>query len=787
MLIIADGWDELSTEDQSEQSFLYDLLFGEGYSLSVIVTSRPYASVPLHHLVNRLVEVCGFSGDNITDFIQCEFSNDKEKCSGLLAQLEGNPLIRSVCSVPLNCAIVCHLWHHFKGALPTTMSELYTKIILNVVLHNIQKMSRYENIPSLSHFGALPKTLQQPWSLVYELAFQTLSEDKIVFSHEDISVRFQDLAIGSEVFCFGLVQSAESIMVDGHGVSFHFLHLTFQEYLAALYLVRQPTDRQFQLCQSYAKSERFKMVWRFFFGLSFTICDHPVNSDVAKLLVDAYYHQIYTQNLSHFAFEAKHRSVDSLVVSKMKGSGSFNLFASSTFDFTAFIHVITNLEDQCTGVGIYLINFGPGAKQFEAFASALDGNLQVSRMDLRNNKLADQSLAFLFDRASSAFCRSLQCINLQNNMIGPKAITAITTVLAKSLPCDDRSILLDISNNPIGVEGIMALKNAMTAYKLANLKELSLAGSLTDDADTNAEVILALGSGHCSRLNKLDLSRNNLGGPGGKALGKVLPHLHSPVSLDLGETMLGDEGISALTQYLEGTCTIKNLQLRNNTIHDAGITCLAESMCTGLISMSDSCTLANNPIGLQGVMAVVKILCSDHFKADEIHLPECQLATANKSATNCDFVTTADIQQLLISDQRLRVNNNIYRLSIDSNDLSGEGIRILAMLMCVCPSLESLQCQSCGLTSDDLKQFFVQLSNLRLRSPYQILWWDLGENYIDNDGVSIIIQYLSIFPKLEAINLNGNDHVSTEMLKVLQEKLNVYQEVCLHACVVTII
>ena len=323
----------------------------------------------------------------------------------------------------------------------------------------------------------------------------------------------------------------------------------------------------------------------------------------------------------------------------------------------------------------------------------------------------------------------------------------------------------------------MALKNAMCAYKLANLKELSLAGALTDDEDTNAEIILALGSGNCSRLNKLDLSRNILGGSGGKALGKVLPHLHSPVSLDLAETMLGDNGISALTQNLEGTYTIKDFQLRNNIIHYAGIAYLAESVCKGLISISDDCTLANNPIGLQGVMAVIKILCSDHFKADQIHLPECQLARAIESSTSCDFVNAAGIQQL-ISNQQLQMNNYVYRLSIDGNDLSGEGIYILALLMYVCSSLESLQCQSCGLTSDDLKQLFVQLSNFSSRTTYQILWWDIGENYINNNGVSVIIQHLSMFPKLEAINLNGNDQVSPEMLTILQEKLNI--EVCRH-------
>ena len=141
VVIIADGWDELGTEDRREGSFLYELLFGESYSLSVIVTSRPSASAPLRKLrcIDQFVEVHGFIKNNIKEFIQSEFTNDVDKGSGLLEQLEGNPLIYSVCSVPLNCAIICHLWHHFEGALPTTMTELYTKIILNVILRNLQR------------------------------------------------------------------------------------------------------------------------------------------------------------------------------------------------------------------------------------------------------------------------------------------------------------------------------------------------------------------------------------------------------------------------------------------------------------------------------------------------------------------------------------------------------------------------------------------------------------------------------------------------------------------------
>ena len=111
VLLIADGRDELSEEKRSKNSFMYQLLFGHLPFASILLT--PSASAPLHNLptVDRLVEVVGFSDDNVKQYIESEFEKCPEKASSLIEQLENNPLIASVCSVPLSCAIVCNLWH----------------------------------------------------------------------------------------------------------------------------------------------------------------------------------------------------------------------------------------------------------------------------------------------------------------------------------------------------------------------------------------------------------------------------------------------------------------------------------------------------------------------------------------------------------------------------------------------------------------------------------------------------------------------------------------------------
>ena len=242
VLIVADGWDELSESEHHDQSFLYKLLFGKLFSfVSVLLTSRPSASASLHKLsnVDRFVAVCGFNKQNIKEYIQIEFADHQIKSDSLLDQLESNPLIESICAIPLNCAIICHLWRTLEEALPVTMTELYTKIILNILLRNIRKV--HPSVESFTSFDSLPGELSKSWWLLCEFAFVALTKNSIVFSQDELVHFFpRGLDLSTEILCFGLLQYSKPIIDTGYGVSFHFLHLTFQEYLAALHFVKQP-------------------------------------------------------------------------------------------------------------------------------------------------------------------------------------------------------------------------------------------------------------------------------------------------------------------------------------------------------------------------------------------------------------------------------------------------------------------------------------------------------------------------------------------------------------------
>ena len=793
VLIVADGWDELSEVERREGSFLYELLFGEQFCLmSVLVTSRPSASGPLHRLpcIDRFVEVRDFNKDNIKEYIQCEFDSEEAKASGLLQELESNPIVESVCSVPLNCAILCHLWRTLEGALPTTMTELYTKIILNVILRNIRKIPEYSQVMSLSQFDALPESLQQWWWCLCELAFRALDEDKIVFFHEEFAAFLpQGLPFDDKVLCFGLLQRCESILEVGLGVSFHFLHLTFQEYLAALYLARQSPDTQVQCCRHLAWAPRFDIVWRFFFGVTCskfiqsTACVTALREIIANL-------SLYDITLYHCYFEAQGTTNICLEI-----QGSYSLgyvFAQSSYDCAAIVHVIASTQVNTMLKDINFSHCGIGDTQIRALTDALankKGKIQVGRLHLDGNKLTDEGVTDLFHRASGAF-QSLKMLNLSKNNISIKGIMSVLTVLSQS-DAKVEGLSLHISDNPLYTHDMNELDAKLDAYDGLQLFILRLAGCLTGNEQENSDWLHSFEqflSKSILRSSELSLSRNLLGMLGAKALGKIIPQnfsiprdITTPsqcFSLDLSETMLGDEGVAAFTESIAGVCIFSFLNLGSNNIHAAGLKHLASGIHQQRIGLVHHFHLANNPLRLEGVLALYKMLRYEHCNPQTIHLSGCELTTDSSKDATVDLLTrnqplTCINVGWFLRNQTFRANF-VHSLLLANNSFTGDKIHVLVGFLHLCPCLEALHCESCEITSDDLNELLIQFSNSHLYLPKVILWF-LEDNDIDDDGVPALTHLLQHFSNLINISLENN-RLSHKMLNHLEKELRCRRE-----------
>ena len=674
VLVIADGWDELSESQRNEDSFLYKFLFLDFPLMPVVVTSRPSASAPLHLLacVDRFVEIKGFDEDDIKEYVQSEFARDQEKAQRLLEQLEDNPLIESVCSIPLNCAIVCHLWHTLKEDLPSTMTQLYEKIILHFVCRNLRKLKAYGPTFSMESFDDIPESLKKSWWKLCEFAFEALKYHQIVFSKKELPEISKD---GNEqVLCFGLLQSVETVLALTCEVSYNFLHLTFMEYLAALHLSKQPLDRRFTvwLCSS-----DFRMVLRFFFGIRFYSSNNGADIGCVKLAMQ----HVDRLTLCHCAFEAQ----NVIVNSEMQFDGELG-HPNNPHDCAAVLYVINNMK-KCSGLKI---NFNFNCvrdKQIRILADVLsrkNGELQVKRLWLSDNKLTDETVSYLFKHASDAF-QYLTSIRLSNNKIGAESMKSLRTALAKS------------------------------------------------------------SSNGCT-LSEFALSSSNL----------------------------GDEGLCVFVDNVEGECHVERLYLYDNGIHATGVSCLADAVCSGKIVIKDSLNLDRNGLGLEGALAVGRMLSNNHCQLDRLDLCKCELTTAGSSLPNTDPLNLdSNISSETVRQQLCQMpqNNTITFLTLDDNTFTGNGIHILAGFMCLCSDLELLSTCNCGITSDDLRQLFEILKSSFSGKPSSKLWyWDLGDNKIDNDGISTLKPLLSLFPRLHDIRLSDDVIVSEEMEEELRRR-----------------
>jgi Ran GTPase-activating protein (RanGAP) involved in mRNA processing and transport len=797
ILVIADGWDELSKENRDRRTFLYKFLFGSQYSsVSTIVTSRHSASASFHHYgkcIDRFAEIRGFDKQYIVEYINSEFADDQTVASDILERLEGNPLVESICSIPLNCAIICHLWETLKGDLPTTMTGLYTKLILNFIVRSIHKSSGYENIRNLASFDDLPESLQQSWWLLCEFAFQTLLKDQLVFSDKELKEFFpQGLSPGVDIHCFGLIQSSVSSLEVGCGTSFHFLHLTFQEYLAAFFLVKQKCCqitvadscsliselttlfevpmKHDTLADSFVKSDSESVVLKFFFGIAYTfeIFRNSIDQRILTSLTDLDDRCLpgYLV-LCHWAFEAQNDPFVYIVIDKLSDD-SYSL-PSAIHDFVAVMYVMAKIPEFTDKI---ICLSGRDLQDYHLtmltdILANKDGKVQVRSLNLRHSKLTDRGVTGLFNRAAAAF-QSLEYLALDefcNTINSDECITSILATLAQSFnKC--REIEFSFTDNALNIPSVMVFRDALCHHQLCNLTDLHLDGSLSSDALANAEFIQALG--HCRGLKVLDLSKNNLQAPGGRALGKLLPQL-SLERLGVSSAKLGDEGMSALNQGLESMCHIGELYLGQNGIHAAGISCLADDICTGKVIINHSLYLNGNPLGLKGAEAVVRFLSSKHFQAEYVRLEYCELTTAEYDSAHSisphsgESITCVGFREWVCRHE-IKADGVEY-LYLAKNNFSGEGIHVLAGFMHLCPQLMILNCAKCNITSNDLKHLLPLLS----QSNFKIGWWDLHKNSLDDDGVSALIEHIPMFPSLIRIDIDGNYHISSEMCRSLRE------------------
>ena len=323
VLWVMDGWDELPSCLRNESIFHRLIASPEMENLhlsTVVITSRPIASGDLHPVVSSRVEILGFTPTEVKGYFTEAVGGDTQSVQKLQDQLRERPVIEASCYLPLNAAIVTHLFLAQNQSLPTTLHGVFTSLVLCCLIRHATKEGI--EIGDISSLDNLPPYFQKPFENICALAYHGVMKNKITFSAGELEL----LRLSQELATLGLIQGVESLAPFKKSVSFNFLHLSVQELLAAFHISKLPQSEQVQVFNTLFGEPRFAAVYRFY--IAFTkLKTKGVREIIVKIVKDIKDVTIelrFSKNLQmlyilHGLYEAQDLSLCQFVGSQLGG------------------------------------------------------------------------------------------------------------------------------------------------------------------------------------------------------------------------------------------------------------------------------------------------------------------------------------------------------------------------------------------------------------------------------------------------------------------------------------
>lgn len=199
------------------------------------ITSRPAsaAQIPSAH-VDRVTEVRGFADAQKEEYFRKRFG-DESVCSAVTSHIKASRSLFIMCHIPVFCWITATVLQHMLAAdqeeLPKTLTEMYAHFLLVQTKRKKQKYDGQQE-PEQEQVHMDAELLLK----LGTLAFEHLEKGNVLFYQEDLERCGLDVR---EVLVFsGLcteIFKPERVLFQK--TIYCFVHLSVQEFLAAVYMV----------------------------------------------------------------------------------------------------------------------------------------------------------------------------------------------------------------------------------------------------------------------------------------------------------------------------------------------------------------------------------------------------------------------------------------------------------------------------------------------------------------------------------------------------------------------
>uniref|UniRef100_A0AAQ6IB92 NACHT domain-containing protein n=1 Tax=Anabas testudineus TaxID=64144 RepID=A0AAQ6IB92_ANATE len=241
------------TQKSSVNVLLTNLIKGNLLPSALVwITSRPAAANQIPPpCVDRVTEVRGFTDVQKEEYFRRRFS-DEELSSRIISHIKTSRSLHIMCHIPVFCWITATVLEHMltteqRGELPKTLTDMYSHFLL---VQTKRKKNKYDEGHETS-----PQELREADREVLvklgRLAFEHLEKGNIMFYQEDLEqcgldvTEALDSGVCTEIF------KRESVIFQK--TVYCFVHLSIQEFLAAVYMFHCYTNRNTEVLKDFLK------------------------------------------------------------------------------------------------------------------------------------------------------------------------------------------------------------------------------------------------------------------------------------------------------------------------------------------------------------------------------------------------------------------------------------------------------------------------------------------------------------------------------------------------------
>uniref|UniRef100_A0A8D3E9L6 Uncharacterized protein n=1 Tax=Scophthalmus maximus TaxID=52904 RepID=A0A8D3E9L6_SCOMX len=232
------------TQRSSVNVLLTNLIQGNLLPSALIwITSRPAAANQIPPTcVDRLTEVRGFTDAQKEEYFRRRFS-DEELSSRIISHVKTSRSLHIMCQIPVFCWISATVLEHMltidqREELPKTLTDLYSHFLL---VQTRRKKNKYHEGRETSP-QELTEADREVLLKLGRLAFKHLETGNIMFYQEDLERCGLDVteALVYSGVCTEIFRR-ESVILQK--TVYCFVHLSVQEFLAAVYMFHCVTNR----------------------------------------------------------------------------------------------------------------------------------------------------------------------------------------------------------------------------------------------------------------------------------------------------------------------------------------------------------------------------------------------------------------------------------------------------------------------------------------------------------------------------------------------------------------